>query len=189
MASEVMKSNQTETTEKRSRKKFGKIQLSQIPNYSEDKINKILSFLDNVDDFKKVLNETNKDYAEFKDNHGREKIKGVWTNRFGNEELVVFASTYQDRPWEHDEVVSLLKGDAISVTMKDKDANDIEINGYLDTYTYMGNHQVGFKVAPKEVQVQKLSKAQRERIAYEDFELIDDIHTSAQAEDSDEMSI
>lgn len=169
-------------------KKNGKVKLSEISDYSEREVNTILSFLDNVDDFKKVLNATNKSYAEFKDNHGRGKIKGVWTNRFGNEELVTFASSFQGRQWKPNEIKKLLKGDAISVNMENAEGNIQKISGYLDTYTYMGNYQVGFKVAPKEMKKQHFSKAQRERIENFKFDFIDDLSDS-QAESSDEFSI
>ena len=169
-------------------KQTGKVKLSEISEYSEKEVNTILSFLANVDDFKKVLDATGKSYAEFKDNHGRDKIKGVWTNRFGNEELVTFASSFQGRQWEPDEITSLLKGDAISVNMKDADGNAQEISGYLDTYTYMGNYQVGFKVAPKEMEKQQFSKAQRERIENLKFDFIDDV-SNLQADVSDEFDM
>ena len=170
-------------------KQTGKFQLSQISNYSDNQINTFLSFISNVEDFKKVLALSKKDYAEFKDNHGRDKVKGVWTNRFGNEELVTFSSSFEGRNWEPDEIKSLLHGDPISVSAQDENGEPYEISGYLDTYTYMGNHQVGFKVAPKETPVQSLSKAQRERMAKLDFEFIDDVDIEADATEMDEPSL
>ena len=94
-------------------------------------------------------------YTIIKDNHGREKIHGMWNNS-GKKMPVTFSRHYGNHCFVDDEIQSLLKNETVHIAdfkPKTGTGNILELTGKLGYQYYMGKAFIGFSIADVETPI------------------------------------
>lgn len=98
-----------------------------------------------------------KAYTLIKDNHGREKVHGIWNNS-GKKTPVTFSRHYGNHRFEDDEIQSLLKNETLHVAdfkPKTGTGETLDVKGKLGYQYYMGKMFVGFSITDVEKAVSR----------------------------------